>query len=381
MRTGPALLSTGVALFFLLVVIAGASGLELEEADLPGTVYEINPGTAGDIYASNNSASEVWRIDASGAYTVYEGIGSATDAKLDSAGDIWYTDSGLSFGRIDVSSEIRTTWTLSGAQNLGGLAFDDAGGVWLTQWFGQDIYHFDPSATVVCTYSVGAPSEYVRYDQGELWLASWGRDRVYRFDTATGAATWWPIMGDNPYPMGLELGDDGNLWWADAGLGVLARLQPDLDLMTSYSLPVGTEPQMIDIRPEGVWYTEYTRDGAGTFGVLRPDTATGVTTELTRSAPAVVTPDCLDTGLGGGIQASVTTRTGDLAWAADSLAPVVDGGGWTVYQVPSGPRQAGPYGIASSGDYLWIGDQGRQKLLRIVRGGYSIYLPVVLRNS
>jgi streptogramin lyase len=367
-------------LALLVIVVASASGLEVQEASVPGTVWEINRGAHGDVYASNLGLGQIWHIGASGAYTVYENVPGVYDARPDAAGNIWFTDGALSFGRIDVVNNRETLWTLVGAGNLGGLALDGTGKVWIVEYVGAHLYRFDPATTRVCTYTLDAYSDYLVQHDGQLWWGS-SSGHLYRLDPATNQVTGWGKDGLSLWPRGLGVDDEGGLWWADLGQGALARLQPGLDLMTAYNLPSGTKPQMIAIRPDGVWYTEYTNGAAGTFGVLRPDQTTGTATPLTRTGPSPVTPECPDQALDPEFEDDVVPTTGQLTWSAESYAPIVDDAAWTVFQVPTGLISKGPYGIADSGGVLWIGDQGRQKVLRLVEESkrFKVYLPLILR--
>jgi streptogramin lyase len=377
------LLTLGLVLVLALVVSVSVRSMEAEEADLPGTTYEINRGVSGDIYVSNYSAGEIWHIAASGTYTVYEEVWGVRDAKPDATGDIWFTNYAQTFGRVDISSQTVVTWTLPQAQNLGGLAIDDDGKVWFSQWFGLDLYRFDPVSTQICTYTLplGAYSEYIVYDAGFLWLANWFQDLIYRLDAASNQYVYWEIEGTIVWPLGLGVNAEGDLWWADSGLDRLARLDPATDIMTTYDPPEGMDPQMLTVRPEGVWYTEHADGVGGTFGLLRPDEAASTSTGLVKTGPNGITPVCSNGGLGSGAESASVTHTGSLSWAIADYVPVVDENGWTVYSVPTGVSGDGPYGIADSGRFLWIGDQGREKLIRFATSvEHRIFLPVVLKQ-
>ena len=383
MRRLAVVVSVGLVLVLALVVVVAVSAMEAEEADLPGLTYEVNRGINGDVFVSNYSVGEIWHIAVSGTYTVYEEVWGVRDAKPDAAGDIWFTDYGQSFGRVDVSSQTVNTWLLPDAQNLGGLAFDDDGKVWFSQWFGTQVYRFDPVSTQVCTYTLplGAYSEYIIYDGGYLWLANWFQDLIYRLDAANDLVVYWEIEGTSVWPLGLGIDAEGNLWWADSGLDRLARLDPGTNNMTTYDPPEGTEPQMLTIRPEGVWYTEYTGGVGGTFGLLRPDEAAGTSLGLSKSQTLNIPPVCGNEGLGSGDESAAVTRTGGMSWATTDYVPAVDENGWTIYQVPAGLTSEGPYGIADSGSFLWVGDRGREKLIRFATSvEYRIFLPIVLKH-
>jgi streptogramin lyase len=349
-------------LALLSAAIASAAGVSLEEADLTayGTAYEINRGPGGALYLSDYDALEIWQIDTSGAYTLYQVFETVLDARPDDAGNVWFTDGAVTFGRVTVPTGTVTTWQVPELHNLWGLAFDGAGRVWMTEFFGaaSKLYRFDPGVTELCTYTLpgSSYSYYVLHDEGQLWLGNWSLDRIYRIDIVSNQATWWQIGDSSARPTGLGLDQDDNLWWADPGLGALIRLEPGLDRMTSYGLPLGTTPRVLETSPEGVWYTE---DSAGTVGLLDPAVAAGTTTTLTTGSGSVVS-ECSIWGPGTTSLASISTDS--LIWASGTVTTVVDGGGWTVYELATG---ASPYGIADAGAYLWASDQGRQKLLRL----------------
>lgn len=367
MRRESMLIATGFALVLLWVVIVGASDLAFEQANLNphGKVYEVNTDASGFLYLSDYLVNEVWRVEATGFYTVYEAVDSATDAKADAAGDIWWTNGAVTFGRISVPENAVTTWEVGVDHNLGGLAFDELGRVWLTEWFGygSNLYRFDPGTTELCTYtmSLGSYSYYTLYDGGYLWLGHWGQGRIYRVNPAGGGATYWPVAGAEP--VGLALDGEGNLWWADGGLAALGRLNPTTNEVTIFALPVGSAPQMIALHGNEVWYTE---SGAGTVGVLDPANAAGTTTTVAPiSTP--VSEACV--AAGAGTASAVSTRGGNLDWTSGSATPATAPAGWQIYELSAG---AEPYGIASTSGHLWIGDRGNQKLLRAYRAAPGI---------
>ena len=367
----------GLALALLWAAVLQASTLAVEEANLPpgSDPREVNPSASGGVYVSDLEAGAIWQIEADGAYSRYELLSEVVDARSGPAGGVWWTDALDGFGRLDAGAETATRWALGGDQNLGGLAFDQAGGVWLTQYFGRAVYRFDPASTEVCTYTVGAPSHYVLARDGWVWLGNWSYDRIYHLDPDEGQATWWQIPGANATPVGLALDDGGNLWWADSSQGILARLEPDLGRMTSYTLPLGTKPVMIALRGGRVWYTEY---GEGTVGVLDPAKASGATATLA-SGTASLAPSCRT--LGQGTTAPVQSESGTLTWTAGDLEPSLDAGGFTIYALPPG---SSPWDIAASGEFVWATDPGRAKLIRLevpeVETVY-IFLPLVTRRA
>jgi streptogramin lyase len=352
----------------LLAVVVSARTLAVEEAPLTnhGKVFEINGDGQGSLYVSDILAREIWQVNASGAYTVYPIGVQAVDARPDAGGNIWWSNGAGAFGRIDGPANTVTTWDVDQFSNLRGLALDGQGHVWLSHFFGPNLYRFEPglSAGVLCTYTLpgGNFAEYVVYDedQEQLWLAAWGEQRIYRLDleATSNQLTYWQIRDASSYPLGATLDDQGQLWWADSGLGFLGRLKPDLNLMTAYSLPLGSEPQMVTSQGGRIWYTEFAGKNPGTVGRLDPGLATGADTDL-QATTTSVTPECAELAASG--TRAVTIRTGQLSWTSGASDPVYDQDGWTIYQQGPGYK---PYGVALQDNYLWTAVQGAQKLVR-----------------
>jgi streptogramin lyase len=383
MRLKLLLLAVAIASLVMLagVVVASAGDVAVEEADLKpyGEVYEINLGSDGQLYLSDYGSYEIWRVDPDTSHFTTYGLSGVADgvvdARPDSAGNIWWTDYANGFGKVDVLADTVTEWTLAEGLYLGGLAFDGDGKVWTTEWLGDELYSFDPASTEVCTHTLpgGTSSFYVLYlyDEDLLWLGNWGEDRIVAFDPSTNGISWWQLEVDST-PNGLAVDGSGNYWWADNTLGVLGRLEPDLDQLTTYSLPLGTAPQMIAIDGDKLWYSE---SNAGTVGLLDPAVAAGsITTLSTGSDSASV----VCSALGPGSTEDVAQKSsGVVSWDSGTWTTVVDENGWTVYELPNDPS---PYGIAISSGYVWVTDQGTQKLVRLgIAPGYKSYIPLVLK--
>jgi streptogramin lyase len=362
MRSKLLLLTVGLSLALLSAAVIRASSLILEEADLYSysDPYEVNRGANGDVYVSDAGVG-VWRVAASGAYTLYRVFADVLDAQPDAEGDIWYTDGADVVARLNVDdpSPTRTEWVLEGAYGLWGLTFDEAGRVWVTQEAGPNLYRFDPSTTELCTYSLEAWSTYVLHQNGDVWLADWGADQIRRL-SASGQVTSWSIPWTGARPLGLAPDGAGGLWWADRGLAALVRLEPGANRMTRYDLPQGTRPQIADVRADQVWYSERTPGETGTVGVLDPAVGTGISVTVVPVSTSVA-PECGDLGSGTTTEVPVV-EVGTLDWVSDTQGTVLEQDGWTIYELPDG---SWPYGLTDGGDTIWMADRARRKLARL----------------
>jgi streptogramin lyase len=352
------------ALILMVAGLAYAGGpLGVQEAPLApgGDAYELNRGASSDfLILTDYGAGEIRRIAATtGAYTSYK-IAAPTDGRQDAQGRIWFTSNESQFGFINPSAGTVTTWPAGDPSelNLSGLAFDPAGRVWITEWFGSTsvLRRFDPATRELCAFALpgGTISYYVVYDAGAAWLANWFNDRIYRIDATTGAGQRWSL-GSGADPLGLASDGNGQLWIADAGKNALLRLAPGSGQLTTYALPSGSSPQMVTLIDGKVWYTE---SGSGTLGALDPAVAMG-STAAASSDTFSAAPACQTLGAGTTTQASATS--GAFSWSSGSWEEIVASGGWTVYQLPSGGI---PHGIAGYAGKPWVVDRGRRIIAR-----------------
>ena len=117
----------------LLVALRAVAAADLagREMDLQqsGQAWELNSDQTGHLWISEYGLDEIWQLNpATDVYTIYEKIDGASDARLDTGGDLWWADfNNYGFGRLDLDSGIRTTWPLtgSGQGRATGLNFDD----------------------------------------------------------------------------------------------------------------------------------------------------------------------------------------------------------------------------------------------------------------
>jgi streptogramin lyase len=349
------------AALLLMAGLAQAAGLGVEEAPLAagGDAYELN-AAGGALILTDYGAAEIRRIvPSTDAYTAWK-VAAPVDGRQDAQGRIWFTSGESNFGYLSPAAGTMTTWAAGDPAELtlSGVAFDAAGRVWLTEWFGSTaaLRRFDPATRELCvwTFPGGVSSYYAVVDGSAVWTANWANDRLVRFDPATGQGRRW-ALGAGSDPLGLAVDADGHLWAADGEQRQLLRLAPASGLLTRFSLPAGTTPQIVALIDGLVWYTE---SAAGTVGSLDPASAAGSSSTV-GSDTFTASPAC--STLPAGTVTAAAARGGALAWSGRVWDEIVASGGWTVYQLPAG---ASPFGIAAVDGAAWVVDRGRQVLAR-----------------
>ena len=366
-RVRAILISITIAAIFLVVIIAAANLLSIQEAQLSSgkSVWEINLSNSDELVVSHPGAEEIWQEVNGSIFAVYQNITDVQDARTDSLGNIWWSNGGTLFGQISTPTQIVTTWQAPNSQKVWGLALDEQDQLWLSGWTEDDssLFSFNLNSSQMCTYTLptSTNSTYVVHDKGQLWLGSREADRLYRVaETITDAqVSWWQMpAGVDISPNGLVPDGAGNLWWADQQLGGIGFLDSSIDQLQFYTLPHGTKPQMVFIEEDWIWYTEITTDNAGTIGALNPGSAGHFTASLTTDS-AMITPDCAPLASISSKQA--ITRTETVTWTAPSTVPLAYAqDGWWIYELA-----AEPYGLVERGGELFVTEQSNQKLLRM----------------
>jgi streptogramin lyase len=105
-----------IASLLLLIVALGVTGASLTATlqtalNPSGEAYELNLDAANNLVISDWGADEIWQLNpATNVYTIYHGTSSASDARVDSNGDIWWTEPDSDkVGRYSVANDEITT--------------------------------------------------------------------------------------------------------------------------------------------------------------------------------------------------------------------------------------------------------------------------------
>ena len=370
------------SLMVILLTNPLAAGTLGQEANLNplGEVHELFRDDQGILWISDYLAAEIWRVDpAGGAYTIYGNLDGASDGRVDSNGHLWWSDfDGNALGRLIPGASQATIWSLPGFGGPLGIAFDDAGQVWIADVFETNLYRFDPASTELCIYNLpdGGSADYVLYEAGHIWFGDTVLGRIGYFNPSDGTFSVWQLL-EGSIPQGLALDPAGQIWWADLGLGALGRIDTQGNQVTYFAVPptdeVIAEPVGIAIDGGEIWYTNY----SGSFGLLDPTSAEG-DTSLLLPANSLGSPDC--SILGNGTAVDISEKSGSLTWENAAYNRVVNEGGWQIYDLPEG---AAPWGIAVNSGNVWFNDQGtadlrEPKLGWMVLTNPKVFLPAII---
>jgi len=409
MRLNRIILALGLSTILALaamVSLAGAGPVIIRESNLNpvGQVFEVNADSSGKLWISDNLANEIWRVDpTNGQYTAYQGMNRANDAKMDTAGNVWWTDTDGYLGRIAPGTNTLTKWLLPGTTTPKplGVTFDSVGLVWAGDDGNAQLFSLDPALNQICVYSytvgvgsgiTGQGNGFIAAQGGSIWVANGSGDSIIKVTpSSTTGALWQLAYGRSPQRPIFDA--SGNLWFAEwiqtspdvrldvpprgtvrardakatAG-GALAQLQPGTDKLTEYTLPSDKDPQSVLLKGDQLWYT-----ALGTVGNVDTLLATKTISTVVQST-AVVTPT-LPCSTVLGTNSTITIRTGTVSSTPATYAQVVNAGGWNVYQLPPLSQ---PWGIAGTGSTVWVTDQGR-KILSGILSPYAQYLPFIAR--
>ena len=117
--------------------------------------------------------------------------------------------------------------------------------------------------------------------------------------------TEFPTASASSLPEGVDIGPDGEIWYAETSVGKVAVLRSN-HTTGEFTVPNGGQPIIIKVASDGVWFT----DGPGhAIGHLNP--ATGKIVEY--AIPSLSAPLFLQIGPDGSKWFSKTTGVGRLA--------------------------------------------------------------------
>jgi virginiamycin B lyase len=206
--------------------------------------YQVPAPRSPDVLAFNPVDGRVWSVledstlrspalyaltqsgQASGPFPLQDAGVSVSDIKIDSVGNIWFTESNVGkIAEANTSGVIVHEYQITTASNaaLDSIAFDSVGNVWYADGRRYVVGKLVPSTGAVTEYAI---------PQLPLEIIS---------------------------PAGITAAPDGNVWATlDGQLGDdgLARVTPS-GIITEYAVSQGASPEVIVTGPDGnLWFSE-----------------------------------------------------------------------------------------------------------------------------
>ena len=188
---------------------------------------------------------------------------------------------------------------------------------------------------------------------GYIWLTDALNGGLLRLDITNSQWNFYPLpVGSAPVQVALDA--NGNAWYTDNGLTELGMINPNLNQLTRYDLPAGTNPQMIAASGGKARYTD---QSPASIGMLDPSQNPATPVSVT-TTPTGVTPSCKN--LPGTSSATATSTPGTPSWTSHSYTTSYESNGWAIYSLPSGAQ---PFGIVIT-DLGYVVDSLRSVLIR-----------------
>lgn len=226
---------------------------------------------------------------------------------LGSDGNAWLIERNQTIARVSPSGALKEFALPAADYNLGGIAADRSGGVWVSDFM-----------------------------NGALW----------RVDVATGAARKFVIPAPHSQPQGLAAGLDGMIWYTDISRPIVGRLDPQTGAFKEYVVPGRGGTSAVTVGPDGaVWFSLANQD----IWMGRLDPATGAFKEyriphvnINNNPPGTNAPSYLIAGPGGNIWFSInnSNTNGEYVGYVTPQGAVheltVDGGPYALAPGPDG---------------------------------------------
>jgi streptogramin lyase len=341
-----------------------------------GEANEISADADGNLWLSARADSSLWRFNpASGVYTAYyvhAGQGGLYDAQRQ--GDfVWWTgyESGV-VGRISLDFGQVVTWALPGEVTPYGVAFDDAGDVWVTASRRPYVYRFDPQTTKLCTYTyagLGGGASYATWHEDALWLGDVVSGSVIVVEPELDQMTAWTVPGGGTL-VDLAFDGEGQLWATDYSAGVVRRMDMEAQVSAAYTVPASAHPAAIGEYEGRVWYTTFLEQS---FGVLDPARVAPPERPITPTYATVVT-QCRTLGAGSVTYAMV--GIGPIDWQAMPVTVTRELTGFLSYGLEEG---AEPWDVVVTEQGTFVSDKNLNRLIWVLPR--RTFLPLVLRTA
>lgn len=244
----------------------------------------------------------------SGDYINYGGLTLGPD------GNVWYIEQ-AHIAKITTTGTITEFAYPSGATSNphGGVTSGPDGNVWFTEYANNIIGNINPTSKTIKEFSLSSqglscnPTSIITGADGNLYFVCNG-SYLGQITTAGVAKVFFDAFGVSYFSQALQLGPDGNIWFANGYGNYISEFNPSNISFTTYVPPYGsgTTYEIVLGPDKNFWAQE--NDGKTNVYIPNPLTV----------SPASVTFS------GTGLTQNITvTESGTAAWTAKSTSPGV----------------------------------------------------------
>jgi streptogramin lyase len=205
------------------------------------------------------------------------------------------------FASTPLITEYATPNPAAGAWNI---TTGPDGNLWFTEKWGNKVGYIDPNTRAIKEFSLSQidppgynyPMGITSGPDGNLWVADDNSGQISKI-TTTGNITYYPLPS-NLHPTSIVTGPDGNLWftaWYNNTIGVMSTNGTLLHqyVLGPNQLTIGGlnwlyGPMGISVGPDGnLWFAEQDSDMHSNIGnqIVKMDPSTGAVTDYPVSAP------------------------------------------------------------------------------------------------
>jgi len=272
----------------------------------------------GTNFDYNNNKYVVAVVKTTGAITVHDITSgdyvSEGGFTLGPDGNVWFTEQ-QHIAKINTTGTITEIAYPSGAtsNSYGSTTTGPDGNVWFTEYNNNIVAKINPTTKAITEFSLASqslscnPSSIVSGSDGNLYFVCNGQ-YLGQITTAGVAKVWYDAFGVGYFPEALQVGGDGNIWFANGSGAYISEFNPSLVSFTTFVPPytTGTVYQIALGPDKNFWGAE--SDGK---------------TDVYIPSPLTVSPASITFTGTGQTQNITVTEQGTLSWTATSTSPGV----------------------------------------------------------
>jgi len=209
---------------------------------------------------------------------------------LDRRGRVWFTEFlGNKIGVYDPSANSMHEYLIpTNSSGPTDLAFDSHGNLWFSESYVRQLGEFNTENESFTEYPLGAEtaSEIVSSPvglavdkEGKIWVADHGGNWIVEFDPISQSIVKYPthFPPQTVYPISLVndvlIDFKGRIWFSEHGGNSVGYYNPEAHSMVEYPIPTGPISTVlwIALAPDGnIWFTEWS---AGNIGVVHAESS------------------------------------------------------------------------------------------------------------